>query len=628
MVKRKKREEKSKGEEIGKFPCSIDPSGDCISSDGMSIYIHEDSSHSAYCHVCQYGVRDFAYDGANKTSKREVEIVTEEEQEYFERIRDEYIPLDNKERKMRAEDYDLYGVKMEVASDGETIEKIFYPTYRDEVHVGYRIRERFQEWDKAVKKDPSKLGVLKKFSSIGDAKKGIQMFGQNVFPSGGDRLVITCGEEDTIAAYKMVATQTKFDGGYPTVSVPSGEDISWVKPNLIYISSFKNIYIIADKDKAGEKFLGEVCKILPAGKVNIVRLPKGPKDPSDMYKNEATSGGRKRSCKELYRALWNAKRYSPAGIKSFSEGWDDYCHRGEAPLIPFPESFGDLNRRTFGGYGADGEIVNVAGPSSVGKSLFIKEMIYTGLCETDKSFGVISLEETLPEFLEGMLSVHMSVQLNEIPFDERDREKELVAFQELLGINGNSEKKERIHFLDDPGGCKDEDELWEKINFLIKGLDCGVIVLDPVTLALSLGIDEDDFNSEVVKSVKRHKLAWINVHHVRKSQNGSKSNSEGAELSEEMIKGSGSHFQTGMVNLILTRNKVHDNDIIRNTTKIKLSKCRRHGKSTGIAGFVFYNGETGRLELGQDTEELEELLGSGDDNPLNSFGENDNPESY
>ena len=161
--------------------------------------------------------------------------------------------------------------------------------------------------------------------------------------------------------------------------------------------------------------------------------------------------------------------------------------------------------------------------------------------------------------------------------------------------------------MDDPGACRDEDELWEKVDFLIKGLDCTMMILDPVTLALSLGLDEDEYNATLVKKVKRHKLAWINVHHVRKSGGGGKANSEGAELAEEDIKGSGSHFQTGMINLILTRNKVHDNEIVKNTTKLKLSKCRRHGKNTGIAGYTYYDGTTGRLVTGIDPADILEM---------------------
>ena len=75
-----------------------------------------------------------------------------------------------------------------------------------------------------------------------------------------------------------------------------------------------------------------------------------------------------------------------------------------------------------------------------------------------------------------------------------------------------------------------------------------------------------------------------------------------------------------MINLIFTRNKVHENPIVKNTTKIKMSKCRRHGKNTGIAGYIYYNGETGRLELGRSPESILEEQGDFEDNgPINSF---------
>jgi hypothetical protein len=90
-----------------------------------------------------------------------------------------------------------------------------------------------------------------------------------------------------------------------------------------------------------------------------------------------------------------------------------------------------------------------------------------------------------------------------------------------------------------------------------------------------------------------------------------------------MTGNTGAWFQTGMINLIFTRNKVHTDPIVRNTMKIKMTKCRRHGKNTGIAGYIRYNGDTGRLELGQN---IEEYLAEGgdagfdnDDKPLKDF---------
>lgn len=594
----------------------------CGSNDNGSVYLHLDGSHSFYC-----------WGGGCGHAMPEVDLNTmefvpykgkrvrdpEEEQERLEAVRDELAAMPWPKRMMKEDVYDLYGVRMGLDKAGEDITAVYYPTYRDGEHVGYRNRLKFEAWMDQVKKKPHLDGVLKNFNGgIGDTLIGIEMFGQHLFPPGGKRIIVTCGEEDAIAAYHMTSLKTKFDGGYPCVSVPSGENVAHVQPNLRYLSSFEEIFIVSDQDKAGKAFQDKLCRLLPVGKVKLVSLPKGVKDPSEMWTNPKTKQGRRNAAGNFYNALWQAEKYSPAGVMSLSEGWTQYKNRGKDILIPFPDAFGDLNVKTYGGY-ALGEIVNVIAPSSVGKSSFVKEMIYTGLTETNYNIGVISLEETVDEFIEGFLSIHMSEQLNEIPYDERDNKKEWEAFQDLLSIRPEGEEEnsvERIQFLDHQGACTGE-QLLEKIDFLINGLDCKIIIVDPVTLAFSgSDTDEDDMASEIVKRVKRHKLAWINVHHVRKSSTGSKANSEGADLAEEDIKGTGAWFQVASINLIFTRNKVHDNATVRNTTAIKMSKCRRHGKSTGKAGWIFYDGDTGRLLLGQDPTDLieaqNEFEGDGD----------------
>lgn len=602
----------------------------CGSDDNGAYYLHEDGSYSFSCFTpsCDTYYPEFDISDMTPAKRKVREIDWEVELEKLEEVRDKLAAMDNPDRKMRADAYEFYGVQMEMNEAGDRIEKVFYPTYRDGKHVGYRNRKRFEAWMDQVKKKPELEGVLKDFSGgIGDTKKGIEMFGQHLFEPGGKRLIITCGEEDAIATYHMTKLQTKFDGGYPTVSVPSGEDVSGVKPNLEYISSFEEIYIIADQDKQGAIFQEDLCKLLPVGKVRLVKLPKGIKDPSQMWTNCKGTKQHNNAAKALYRSLFSAEKYSPAGIMSLSEGWGAYQNRGKDPLIRFPDAFGDLNEKTFGGY-ALGEIVNIIAPSSVGKSSFVKEMIYTALESTNYNIGVISVEETIDEFIEGILSIHMSTQLNEISDDQRDFGAEFKAFQELVKLRPEEykgtagEDAERIQFLDHQGACSGE-ELLEKINFLIHGLDCKIIILDPVTLAFSgNGTDEDDMASEIVKIVKRNKVAWVNVHHVRKNGTGGTANSEGGDLAEEDIKGTGAWFQTGMINLIFTRNKVHDNPIVRNTTRVKMSKCRRHGKSTGVCGYIYYDGTTGRLELGVDPATiLENEAGAESDNPFRDQGE-------
>lgn len=610
---RKQKQELEDGVVIDKdFACILKG---CESSDAASLWKHSDGRVNYHCFSC--GGKIYSVDPDTMERKQTDSYVEEEiNMEDVDVITNEFDSDSLKARRIKKEIVEMYEVKVGYDDNGNQ-DAHLYPTKVEGKTVGYSKRETYKAWDKKVKKKPELLGVMKKFSTVGYAKTDVELFGQHLYPairgSNGfkTRIFITEGQEDALAGCAMIAHKGKKLENYPFVSVVGGTEggIRNLKANLKYVSTFDEIFLCVDNDDAGKNFEIEACKVLPVGKVNIVRVnPKYGKDFSDLWNKDSPSE-RERGCEMFWNGIWNAESYSPAGIKSLSEGWNDYIHRGEDPLIPFPDSFGEINSATCGGYGADGEIINIAAPSSVGKSSFIKEMIYTALKETDRNIGVISLEETLPEFLEGMLSIHMSTQLNEIPFDERDRVTERAKFDELLAIN-NEGGADRIHFLDDPGACKGEDDLWDKVDFLIKGLDCSIMVLDPVTLALSLGLDEDEYNATLVKKVKRHKLAWINVHHVRKNGGGGTANSEGADLAEEDIKGSGSHFQTGMINLILTRNKVHDNQIVKNTTKIKMPKCRRHGKNTGVVGYTFYNGNTGRLEKGIDPADILEMEAS------------------
>lgn len=593
---------KSAGVFIRKTSCPA-----CGSIDNLGIYSHEDGTHSASCFGIDCGAYYLNWDNENG-SPQERSLSNKEQREVYkmslpsmEVINEDYISYDNRDRKLRAEDYDFYGVKMELGSDGETIDKIFYPTYRGEKQTGFRCRSRFEEGHPQLEKKPELLGVLKNFQgSIGDCKVGINLFGQHLYdPAKSKRLILTCGEEDAVATRKMLKKKAKNIDNYAIVSAPSGENVKWIKPHLEWVSKFEEIYIITDADEAGDKFKEALVKILPVGKLHIVKLEKGCKDPCDVLKKYSFDS----AATKMYRAIFDSEKYSPVGVKSIKDGWGSYLNRGKDTLIPFPQSFGDLNDKTCGG-GALGEIVTIAAPSSVGKSSFVKEWINTVWEETPYSTGVVSLEETLDEFIEGMLSVRMSTQLNEIPYDQRDRDLEFEAFKELTGMG--TDEGCRIHFVDHQGGANSWEEMKAKIEFLIKGLDCKVIVFDPATLAVSTmnDVDEDEVLSDILKLVKANNILWVNVLHVRKNSSGTTANSEGADITEEDIKGTGTWFQVSMINLLLSRNKVHDNPVIRNTTKIKMSKCRRHGKNTGIAGYTYYNGDTGRLMYGQSPEEI------------------------
>jgi twinkle protein len=65
------------------------------------------------------------------------------------------------------------------------------------------------------------------------------------------------------------------------------------------------------------------------------------------------------------------------------------------------------------------------------------------------------------------------------------------------------------------------------------------------------------------------------------------------------MKGSGSINQIAYNTILLSRDKLSECDVSRNTTKVQLVKCRRTG-ATGLAGYIYYNTVTGRLERGEE----------------------------
>jgi twinkle protein len=67
------------------------------------------------------------------------------------------------------------------------------------------------------------------------------------------------------------------------------------------------------------------------------------------------------------------------------------------------------------------------------------------------------------------------------------------------------------------------------------------------------------------------------------------------------LKGSGSINQISFNTILLSRDKMAEDEYARNSTQVQVVKCRRTGL-TGSAGWLYYNGLTGRLERGEKPE--------------------------
>ena len=347
MASKYSRNNNEAGEFQGHCECPIDG---CGSSDAGAYYLHDDGHHSYYCFSCGGTIPDFSVDGVKPVRGSRPRIINwEVELERLEEVRDNLTSISMKERRIKAADYESYGVHMELNKEGDRVDKVWYPTFRGGQHCGYRCRSRYKETDEEVIKHPEKLGVLKNFrGGIGDTQKGIDLFGQWLYPSGGKFIILTCGEEDAIASAVMTKLMSKYNEPWPSVSTPSGEKVAWVQPHIGYLSSFETIFIVADPDEAGKKFEAELCRILPVGKVKLVKLPKKYKDPSALRSAGRNSDEDKYYAGIFWKALWEATPYSPVGIKVLDQVWDSYKNIGDEVLIPLPDSFGELQLQTGG----------------------------------------------------------------------------------------------------------------------------------------------------------------------------------------------------------------------------------------------------------------------------------------
>lgn len=567
------------------MPC---PYEKCGSSDAVTLYQKVDKKGKEYldgfCFSCQghvssktvetfYG-EDFEGGDFNNFEEPEEELDMTDVEDILK------LPCDKgwKQRKLMKYVNELYGVRSEFDETGKLIAR-YYPVTLDGQITGFKKRT-----------------LPKSFRAVGSIKNKNEMFGQSLFQKGGKFLIIVGGEEDALAMKQvMMDKNPKYDT--PVVSPVTGEPSldKQIKENYEWVTSFEKVIIMMDNDDAGQKAAQKAAKMLKPGQAHIAELRL--KDPCEYVKQGVGE--------ELYQAFWNAinkGRYTPAGVVGSSQTYEALMERANWIKLPLPNFASQLQQMMNGGF-AFGEIINVVAASSVGKTTVVNEFLYHFVFNSTYRIGVIPLESDMGELIENLLSIHLNKKLANMDDDEKREyyksDEFKKAYDELTKLPDGSD---RFVILDHQGDVADGD-LKEKIEYMVKACDCRGIILDPLTLALSGQQNEgmDEFMSWLLRFVKREKIIHINVAHVRKSGSGAKANSTGGDIHEEDIKGSGSIFQVGMINILLMRDKEAQDERIRNTTKVVVSKARRTG-NTGPGGFWFYNATTSRLEAGYDPE--------------------------
>lgn len=548
----------------------------CGSSDANSVYLQEDGSYNATCFSCGKFIPNIDLDtmtaiefsketvNKSKASKKDNSALVED-------ITLNYQTRGIKERKLRKQSCEFYGIKVSYDEDDNTkIAAHYYPFTKDGKVVGYQRREV----------------ATKKFKAVGYAKQDIEFVGQSLFKRGGKSVIITEGALDAVAVH-----QTLFDKygekayNMPVVSLPNGANSKGtIEANWDWLNSFGKVVLMFDNDKVGKSAAKAVAKMLPAGKAFIAELSE--KDPCDVVKAGKSQ--------ELISAYFDASAFTPAGLVASANTWDILLEHKNMESIPFPPCMEGVNEKTYGR--RLGQITLFTSGTGMGKTSFLREDHVHILDTTDYKIGVCSLEEGVADTVLGIMSVRASKRL-QLPDVEYTDEEFREYWESTMASN-------RFMFLDHQGSVVD-DSLFSKIEYMV-ACGCQIIYLDHITIAVSESGHNtneaiDKLMSDLLKLVKRHNV-WIGVvSHLRKVGSDSKSFEEGAVPSEDDLKGSGSIKQIAFDTIAFARNKYAKDPEARNTTSIHVLKCRFTGR-TGYAGMATFDDDTGRLYHTSDNE--------------------------
>ena len=430
----------------------------------------------------------------------------------------------------------------------------------------------------------------KGFRSVGDIKSA-GLFGQQRFGNyEQNRIVITEGELDALAADQMFGSKTavvSLKGG----AAAAGRD---VKASYNFLDGFKEIVFCPDADSAGQDAIAKIADVF-AGKLRIMKLdPEVGKDACDYLK--------KGKVEEFTKAFFSAAAFVPDGIISKADLWDRLNAERPAAMGDYP--WEALNKLTYGFRPT--ELITICAGSGLGKSSILRELVMHVKNTTEHKIGCLFMEESVERTAEGFMGVDLSTPVH-LPTSsvKRGSQEYKDSFDRVFG-------DDRLMIMDasfDTGATVDQ--VVARVRYMAKALDCKVIILDHISILVSGGQhgDErkalDEIMTKLRSLTQDTGITLFAVSHLKRPEG--KGHEEGAVTSVAQLRGSASIAQLSDFVLGLERNGQAECPTERNTTTLRVLKNRFSG-ITGPAGHLLYSGDTGRLKEFTPPEEEEIIL--------------------
>lgn len=244
--------------------CLVKLPHSCGTRNGLQVFEQDDGSVDGYCYSCNTYVKHPYGEPKNASDIPKAQRLTKTKEEIAQEIAEiaSYPVVNLPDRKLRAESLNHFGIRIGMSEqDGITPTLHYYPYTKDGEIVGYKVR----------------LIENKRIWSIGN-QRGVDFFGwTQAIATGARRLIITEGELDAVAVYRILEMHTKEDYKDSTpavVSLPHGagsaaRDVARLLPEIR--KYFKQVSLCFDNDEPGKKATSEVLQIL--GNADVISLP-------------------------------------------------------------------------------------------------------------------------------------------------------------------------------------------------------------------------------------------------------------------------------------------------------------------------------------------------------------------
>jgi twinkle protein len=412
----------------------------------------------------------------------------------------------------------------------------------------------------------------KTFMVRGDIKAA-GLYGQWLWRDKGKMVVVTEGEIDALTVSQLQ------DLKWPVVSVPNGAQgaAKAIARSLEWLMKFETVVFMFDNDEPGNAAALECAELLPPGRAKIAQLPL--KDANEcLVKGQGDA---------VIKAMWDAKAFRPDGIVNGADLWEQVSVEDKLFSMTLPWTALQAITRGI----RSGELWMFTSGSGMGKSAVVREISHHLLMH-GQTVGMIMLEETVKRTALGMMGISANHPLH-IDREGVPEAQLKKAFDETLGTG-------RLYLYDHFGSTAIEN-LMARIRYLAKGCGCKFIVLDHLSIVVS-GNEEGDERRLIDNTMTALKtlamecdVALIVVSHLKRPS-GDRGHEEGAQTSLAQLRGSHAIAQLSDFVIGLERDQQGENPMV---TTIRILKNRFTGE-TGIAGYLAYDRNTGRLS---ETEE-------------------------